>query len=259
MFKLHASRIAMLALVASLAACGGGGDDNSAGLALIRTKTPPATAEGLYSGSSSNGFQIASMVLDNGEYYVVYGKAGTGYGVVQGNGTSVNGAFSSTNGLDFVGGQTPTPVTISATYAAKRSLQGTVTGGRQSFTFTAAYDPIYDTPASIASIVGTYSGASVTGSGVALIKFTVAANGSFSGTSTVGSSVCSHTGTLAPPAGAKNVFNLSMTFGDSGCGAGTATASGYAVPDLSGSTPMLLAMGVLADRSDGVLVIGTRQ
>ncbi|MFM0053275.1 hypothetical protein [Caballeronia grimmiae] len=259
MLRSTVVRACLLALTASLTACGGGGGGNSASSTSTATTTPPVTAEGLYSGTTSTGYQLAGLVLETGEYYVLYSKNNTIYGVVQGNGTSNNGSFSSSNAFDFfLPNSSRTPATVSATYTAKQSLQGTLTEAGQGVTFTSTYQSSYDTPASLSAIAGTYSGASATGSGTAPISLTVSANGSLSGTSTVGTTTCGYSGTLTPRSTGKNVFNVSVTFNGSNCALGTATVAGYAVPVTNGTTTTLYAVGLLPDRSNGFLAIGTK-
>lgn len=279
MLNATAARICSLALAGSLAACGGGGDGNTSAFATAPGTAPvsgpifapgsgstsptttvtPTSAEGLYTGTTSTGYQLTGLVLETGEHYVLYGKNNTIYGVVQGNGTSNNGSFSSSNALDFfLPDSSRTSATVSATYTAKQSLQGTVTEGGQGITFTSKYESSYDTPAFISAIAGAYSGMSATGSGAVPIGMAIDANGRVSGTSRVGTSVCGYSGSLNPTATGKNVFNLSVTFNGGTCPLGTATISGYAVPVVSGSVTTLYAVGLLADRSNGFLAIGTR-
>jgi hypothetical protein len=253
------SRISLLALVASLAACGGGGGDSAS------TSTPiapaaSATAEGLYSGTTSTGYQVAGLVLETGEYYVLYGIGNVIYGVVQGNGTSNNGSFSSSNGLDFnLPNSTRIGATVSAGYTAKQTLHGTVNEGGQSISFTSTYQGSYDTPASLSAIAGSYSGSSATGAGNSPVSMTINANGSFTGSSNVGALACSYSGTLTPRATGKGVFNISVTFHGGNCTFGTSTLNGYVVPVVNGGVTTLYAVGILPDRSNGFLAIGTKQ
>ncbi|XYJ88410.1 hypothetical protein AEMCBJ_12965 [Cupriavidus necator] len=251
--------ISALGLAAVLAACGGGGDSGSSSSTTTPSTQPAATAEGLYSGTSSSGYQIAGLVLETGEFYVLYGKGSTIYGVVQGNGTSSNGSFSSSNAFDFfLPNSSRIAATVSATYSAKQSLQGTLTEGGQGITFTSSYQSSYDTPASISAIAGTYSGAAATGSGTSPVSLTVKSDGTFSGTSPGASGTCGYSGTVTPRATGKNVFNATVTFNGSNCALGTATVSGYAVSVVSGGVTMLYAVGLLPDRSNGFLAIGTK-
>lgn len=115
--RLATSLAALLSF--GLASCGGGSGGS----------TPAQTpgAEGFWTGTTSSGFSILGAVLENGECWVMYYANGVLYGVVQGTGTSNNGNFTSKNGLDFDLEGMVTPVTVSASYRERASLQGTVT------------------------------------------------------------------------------------------------------------------------------------
>lgn len=256
------SKVSTFALTAFLAACGGGGGDDT-GSGTPQSNTPaaaPATAEGLYTGTTSTGYQTAGLVLETGEYYVLYGKSNIIYGVVQGHGTSNNGSFSSSDAYDFnLPSNTRTPATVSATYAAKQKLDGTLTEAGQGITFTSTYDASYETAPSLSKVAGTYSGSSATGSGNSPVSLTVNSNGTISGSSTVGGqAACTYSGTLTPRSTGKNVFNISVKFNGGSCALGTATVSGIAVPVVSGSTTTLYAVGLLPDRSNGFLGVGVK-
>ncbi|WP_455286546.1 hypothetical protein [Cupriavidus necator] len=258
------SKVSALALAAFLAACGGGGggDDTGSGTPQANTPAPvaPATAEGLYTGTTSTGYQTAGLVLETGEHYVLYGKGNTIYGVVQGHGTSNNGSFSSSDAYDFslLNNSRP-PATVSATYTAKQKLDGTLTEAGQGITFTSTYDASYETAASLSKVAGTYSGSAATGSGSSPVSLTVNSNGTISGSSTVGGqAACTYSGTLTPRSTGKNVSNISVKFNGGSCALGSATVSGIAVPVVNGSTTTLYAVGLLPDRSNGFLGVGER-
>lgn len=77
-----------------LAACGGGG--GSSGTAA--TPAPIVAAQGVYLGTVSDGREHQTVVLDNDQFYTMYGHtASTAFvieGFLQGNGKSNNGSFS---------------------------------------------------------------------------------------------------------------------------------------------------------------------
>ncbi len=82
------------ASVALLAACGGGGGGGGGG-------TPTAgNAEGFWNGTSSNGYDVAVAILENGETWGIYTSGGVIYGALYGTSSSTGNTFSA-NGSDY--------------------------------------------------------------------------------------------------------------------------------------------------------------
>lgn len=240
-------------LTLGLAGCGGGGGGGSAPAA----PPPPAqtsSAEGFWRGTTSSGFSILGAVLENGEYWVMYYANGLLYGVVQGTGTSNNGNFTSTNGLDFSLGGTVTPVAVSGSYRERASLQGVVTpqAGGAPVTFTAAYDATYETPATLAAVAGVWRGRLASGE---TYTINVGASGAFTG---AGSSGCTFSGSIAPRASGKAVYDVSITFNGGVCLLGTQTITGIAAVAGSGTAQVMYAAALNATRSSGFVLISTR-
>lgn len=248
--KFFAATLAAM-LCAALGACGGGG---SGGGSAPPPPPPPDTAEGFWTGMTSSGFSILGAVLENGEYWVMYHAGGVLYGVVQGTGTSNNGNFTSTNGLDFYLGGGVTPVAVSGSYRARASLQGLVTpqGGGAPVTFTAAYEPAYETPATAAAVAGVWRGRLASGE---TYSINVGASGTFTG---AGSSGCTFSGTIAPRPSGKAVYDLAATFNGGVCLLGTQTIRGIGVLAGSGATQRLYGAALNATRSAGFVLISTR-
>ena len=242
-----------------LAACGGG--DGTLGSAL----PPPAaaTAEGAYAGAlsgatSSNAFDM--IVLDGGEYWVPYGTLSNNVlyvaGFIQGTGTSNAGTFSSSNGRDF--GVSPVGSdTVSATYVAGTSAQGTVSSafGTVNFSGTVAgiAPYVYNTPASLSSIVGTWSMNSLLGN---VVTVNVSGAGSFSSNE----AGCISTGSVLPRPSGKNVFDVVVTAGASPCLTPGLAGHGIAVySPIANSTVHQLIVGVVSnDRASGSAYVGAR-
>ncbi|MFZ5538882.1 MAG: hypothetical protein ACOY5V_03965 [Pseudomonadota bacterium] len=248
--KLTASLIVLLSL--GLAACGGGG-----GGAPAASPPPPAQtvgAEGFWSGTTSNGFGILGAVLENGEYWFMYFTNGVLYGVVQGSGSANNGNFTSTNGLDFYFDGNVTPVTVSASYRERTSLQGTGTppGGGAPITFTATYEPSYDTPATAAAVSGAWRGRLASGE---TYTINVGAGGAFTGS---GSSGCTFGGSIVPRPSGKAVYDVTVTFNGGVCLLGTQTLRGIAAVTGSGAGQVLYAAALNGARSSGFVAISIR-
>ncbi len=248
-----ASAVALL-----LAACGGGGGD-SGGPAPSNGPTAEGAYSGTLTGGSGNAFQL--VVLENGEYWALYGTAISNAfivsGFIQGNGTSNNGTFTSNNARDF--GFAPSIAgTINATYTTSpRTINGTASNSAGSVSFSggttagSTYD--YDAQASISSIAGVWNLTELDGEGIVL---NVSSSGSFSAQSSQG---CSFSGTVTPRASGKNVFNLAFTFGASPCALPGTAASGIAVAyPLTNGTTQLIVAATEGSRTYGAAAVGTR-
>ena len=220
-------------------------------------------AEGVYSGTATGGTSSAFslLVLENGDYWDLYGSR-TGsvlsvVGIVQGTGTSNNGAFTSSNAKDF--GSVPAiSATVSATYnTTAQTITGTLSAPSATISFSGGpatgslYN--YSTPATLSSISGAWTVTSTSGES---INVNVSGTGTFTA---VGTSGCSFSGTATPRASGKNVFNTTMTFGPAPCALPNQTASGIAVvyPLTSGQSQVIFAQ-VDSTRSYGSAAFGTR-
>lgn len=253
-------RAAAIALIAvGIAGCGGGGDGGSA---VPPPAPPPATAEGVYggtlTGSASSNFEL--LVLENGEYWGLYGQQTAGAflvaGFMQGSGSSNAGSFTSSNARDF-GYLPPLQGSVNATYnTTAKTVQGTITAPGATVGFTGG--PItgstysYDGAAGPAAITGAWSLVDLGGNPITI---SIAANGSFTGNA----SGCSLSGSVIPRPSGKNVYNLSLTFGSAPCLLPGASATGVALSyPLSNGTAQLIVAGVNGSRSTGMAAFGTR-
>lgn len=242
------------AAAAALAACGGGGDG---------PPPPPATAEGAYAGTltgspAANAFQ--AVVLEDGQIWALYGNvSGSTFfvnGLLQGNGSSSNGNYTVANLRDF-GTLPATAGSLAATYNAAPAIAGTITVPGAAVGFSGSAIPAttyrYDTPASLASIVGAWSLGSTTGETVSL---TIASNGSFTATTSLG---CSFTGSATPRASGRNIYNVTASFGPSPCALPGQTAAGIGIySTLTPTNRQLMVALVDATRSVGSVAIGAR-
>lgn len=240
----------------ALAACGGSGGNGGA------TSTPPApSAEGLWIGSTSTSRSVTGIVLDDGTYWVLYSLPHASSliaGVVQGTGTSVDGSFSSSDGIDFnLEGQGINNATVSANYVAKQSFNGSVTypnpNPNLTFTFTSSYNTDYDQTPSVSAIAGTYIGlASVAGSNEP-ITIVVSSQGVVAGTG--GTSGCQYLGAAVPRAKG-NLYDLSVVIGGGACPNGTSAVTGIGYFDASAKRLYLAALN--KSRSNGLIFVGIK-
>jgi hypothetical protein len=243
--------LAYLLATLMLTACGGGGSGGTS-----NNTSTVTTAEGVYVGTISNGLSFDALVLENDTYYVLYGTPAGGslyvQGFATGSGISNNGNFTSSNLKDYLYTGTVTNGSLTATYTAGSSFNGSTSTN----TFTGAPPTstsyVYSTAPNLGSITGAWSltdmfGASVTAN--------IASTGAF----TTSSSGCLSTGTLTPRASGKNVFDLSVTFGAAPCVLANQTASGIAVSYLlSNGTRQLILAGTNSSNTVGTAVFGTR-
>jgi hypothetical protein len=236
-----------------LTACGGGGGGTT-------PAANTATAEGVYSGSVSNGNSFDGIVLEDGSYYVLAGpRTVAGLAVIdllQGSGVSSNGIFSSLNLKGFWANGSVASGSISSTYAAN-SFAGTVIENGVSRTFSGAHPAassyVYNNAANLANITGAWTLADMQGGSVAM---TITPTGSFTASGTGG---CVFSGTFSPRASGKNVFNFLGNLGV-GCALPSGTTfSGIAIEYLlPNATRQFVVAGVDVARLNGTALFGVR-
>jgi hypothetical protein len=200
------------------------------------------------------------LVLENDEYWALYGTISGGVnfisGFIQGQGISNNGTFTSSNALDF-GSSPPLAGTLSATYVPGTSIAGSLAFANRTVSFSATPPSapstyVYNTPAMAADIAGAWS---LTSSSGVTAPATITAAGEFSALS----AGCSITGSIVPRATGKNVYNVVLMSGPAPCGLPNATFGGIAISTLvnGGPTRQLLVVAN-ASRSSGLILSGTR-
>jgi hypothetical protein len=236
--------------------CGGllvgcGGENNNAG----QNNSP----DGYFVGTTSTGRTTAGLLLDNGTYYLIYSAqnnpaiiAGAGTG----NGTALNGSFTSTNGLDInLEGLGILAASVSASYVQKKSFNGTVAypSLNQTITFTGTYDVLYESAPSLSAIAGTYAGSVGIPSKTESATLTISTAGLLTG---LGSGGCRLTGTVSPRAKG-NVYNVSAAFGGAPCLLPNTALTGVAYYDAP--SRRLYAVGLTAARDNGAIYAGTKQ
>jgi hypothetical protein len=219
-----------LVAIAALTACGGGGSSTPA--------APAATgsAEGFYSGTTSNGWGVDIAILESGDTWGIYYTPTAIYGALSGS-TTWTATTLSGSGSDF--------------YTPKQSIRVTTSGG---VTANATYSSLYDSPASLGTLAGTYSGQGITRtSAVTSQSINISTAGAISG----GIVGCSLSGTASPRASGKGVFNVTVTLAGSLCAAGSSsTMQGVAVYDPA--SRRLVTMGLNPAKTDGFFYVGTR-
>lgn len=250
----------VLTAASFLTACGGGSDSPAP---VTPAPVPLAAAEGYYQGTVSTGKQFQLLMLENDQFYSLIGNTDT-QGVfrvtslIEGKGVSNNGSFSASNIKEYSNNGQVVAGTLSASYSPKVSITGNASaagGGSASFTGTspAAANYTYDTPATLGSVSGNWSGNTLDGAG---LNFSVSAAGAISGTAASG---CSFTGAAAPRASGKNVLDVSVTFGAAPCDSPGLTIKGIGVTSLlTGGKRQLLIAVTNTDRTAGTVVFAQR-
>ncbi|MBI4293812.1 MAG: hypothetical protein HY661_20245 [Betaproteobacteria bacterium] len=241
--------------ILTLAACGGGGGNDGGS----PPPGPATSAEGLWIGSTSTSRSVTGIVLDDGTYWILYAVphfSSLIAGVVQGTGSSLNGSFSSSDGIDFnLEGQGINGATVSASYAVKQSFNGSVTysNPNEPFTFTSSYNTDYDQTPSASAIAGTYIGiASVAGSNEA-ITIVISSQGAVAGTG--GTSGCQYLGAALPRAKG-NLYDLSVVIGGGACSSGTSAVTGIGY--FNSSANRLYVAALNKSRTNGLIFVGIK-
>lgn len=254
MRTLH--RVIGLILLATMTACGSSGGDSSP-----PSTTAPNTAEGLWQGNSDTHRVIRTVVREDGTFLVFYSAVGASLhdhlsGMVVGDGTSVDGTFTSTNARDFnLEGFGVLDSTIAARYVARQSLDGQIVYDPATVvTFMSTFNPAFDVPSTLAEVAGVYEGqgGSVSVFFPALLSTTtvsISEHGEVAGRDVIG---CAFSGQVTPHG---STFDLAVQFAVRFCQYPDQRFVGVMV--LERSTHRLIA-GALLNRNTAVLFEGER-
>jgi hypothetical protein len=260
------TQFAMLTLPI-VAACGGGGHDGpcqqfngTAWVACTPAAPPPSTAipEGIWGGGTSTGLAVSTLVLENGQYFIVPTST-SGVGLVEGIMTASAGNFTDPAAVVYPSSDVPVAATTTGSFTAKKSLSGTVAAsqslsspfpqGTTGVTFNGDYNSLYDSPATIAEALGTWTGQTAGSS--ASVSLSVAADGTFTGTN--GS--CSFSGSVTPRSTGKHVLDGKVTFNSNSCLLSAGTSMGFEAV-VSGN--QFVAAGVTTQRDHAFVVVATK-
>lgn len=255
-----------IAVLPFVAACGGGGDHpcqqlTSAGwVACTPATTPPkvdtSIPEGIWGGGTSDGLAVSTLVLETGQYFIVPTST-NGIGLVEGMMTGNNGNISDPAAVIYPASNVPVAGTLAGSFSAKKTLTGTVSAsatlsspfpsGSTSSTFNGNYNSLYDSPATVAEAVGSWTG-QTSGSSVTLA---VSADGTFTGAN----GGCTFSGTVSPRSTGKHVLDGKVTFNSSACVPGTGASLNFEAV-VNGN--QLAAAGVTSQRDHAFVLIATK-
>lgn len=215
----------------------------------------PATAEGMWLGTTNTAETVIGFVLDNNVFYFLYTTphASTIGGVVQGTGVLSGGSsFSSSNAKDFsFSGQGIYNASIVGNFTPRSTITGAIASALGVVSYSLVYQAIYEQPASLLLTAGTYAGTAATSLGSQPVLLSISTAGAITGSA----SGCSFAGT-ATPRGSVNVFNVSIRFNGGLCQFGTATLTGIGYFDAA--TRTIYSVAPNSSRTDGFLFVGTK-
>ncbi len=229
-------KLFLLAFAFIISGCGGGGGGGTS------SPTTNASAQGVWQGTSSTGYTLDLIVLPNNQFVDIFGTPTGGNGLTvlgydAGTG-SISGSTLTANITEYIStGQSATG-TLNGTVVTGSSINGSATysnGNTSTFSLTPLTGFNYNTPATLASIGGTWNG-TLLGGGSATLTVN-SSTGAFTGLSSAG---CSFTGTVTPNASV-NAYTTTLTMGNSPCAYPGTTTTGIAViyPTTSGTTQLI--------------------
>jgi hypothetical protein len=166
-------------------------------------------AEGLWSGSTSSGGTFDGVILDTGEYWLIYGTSAGARSVIHGSGFFRRGEFVSDDGADyFFGFDRPFPSSLTARVAPERRIDGEIYIADDLEGFSVGYVPEYRFPANLAEAAGVWRGSATMLLTSGDFLMTVDANGVFTA-SLAGS--CDYGGRVLPNRNGRNVFDITFS------------------------------------------------
>jgi len=243
-----------------LIGCGGGykGSNNGIGGGASGV-SPSGAVPGVYSGVASSGYTFSIIILPNDELYGIYGTAQGNQilldGMITGQGTTNSSGDYTASVTDFLYTGAVNSGSFSASGFSGVTMDASLAEGGTVTTFTGTsvlgsiwdYGTTFQTPASLSSISGTWTGTLLDG---ITTTVTISSTGSVTGSS----SGCSFTGTVMPDSSQKNFYDVSLTFGGSPCAFPNQTASGIAVEYLlpDGVTNQLFAAATVGNSAGTV-------
>jgi hypothetical protein len=252
------SKLTLLALPV-LAACGGGGSDQTCGndfYLLDRVCVPKTThtlPEGIWYGATNTGLAAQTIVLENGQYYSVYTSTGGAFTfMTEGVMTATNGAISDPAAVALMSNGVLVAASVTGTFTAKSAFANTFTIATSptatQLNFNGNYNAIYDTSIAVSDVIGNWTNPA-TVSTVATVSF--AADGSLTGAN----GACTFTGSVKPRSTGKHLLDGTLNFTSASCAAG----NGVSMPiEATVVNSQLTIVGVTPQRNAAFYLAATR-
>ncbi|MDR5759980.1 hypothetical protein [Caballeronia sp. LZ035] len=247
----------MLLVLPVLAACGGGGSDETCATDANLTKscvakTSHTIPEGIWFGATDTGLAAQTIVLETGQYFSIYTSNQDLVWMTEGFLTATNGAFTdpAVVALHYTG--EIIAGTLSGTFTSKSVFSATSSINTKPNTtaliFNGNYSATYDTPLALGDVQGTWSNpANIT----TVSTITFAADGAITGSQ----GACTFTGSFKPRATGKHILDGSLTFTSAAC----ATGSGVTMPvEATVVNNQMNIVGVTPQRSTAFYMAATR-
>jgi hypothetical protein len=246
----------------ALVGCGGGssGDEAAAPPPVKPPSTVVTGAEGLWTGRTPDALNVQAVHLENGETWSVLSALdGTIVAFSQGNiqasaPDQITGTGRYFNVVDqaSVALRRIDPVSYFGRFSVRDSVQITAPNELK---YAGTYDVLYEQPAAITEVVGTYVGSAI-GNQVRIpqITLSITTGGLVSTNSYAG---CSVRGTLVSRASGRNVFDLPLTFNGSACPVGNGVVINQVVI-YNPATRLISLMGQSAKKDETYIYVGQR-
>lgn len=248
-----------MGMAALLGACGGGGGGSSstaadAGGGGGTTPTPvPTVAAGWWTGSTADHRALTGLVFADGSFSLLYSAQDAPdsvAGLVQGSGAGVDGAFASTDAIDFrLADGTVAATPFSATAVTQQRFDGSLFDDGLGFTTT--FNPAFARTAALEDVAGPYDAQAARPDDSLAATLSIDARGVLTGSGTG----CRIDGSLVPRSDA-NAYGIVLALSGDDCASDGLAFSGIALFDAD--TRTLYVMAPNADRSDALVVRAAR-
>jgi len=250
----------LLLTTLTIAACGGNGSSDK------EPVVPDNEAQGVYQGLMDTGKGLTALVRNDGEFYILVQEADSRRddlsAVIFGTATADDGNFVADDAIvrNLNGGEAES-YSVSASYVVDEYLTGIMThvatGGAVGFTVSSVTDG--EGSPDLGKISGDfysgfYKGVLDAASESEYASVRIDENGSLVGTRNVIVN-CGFVGTLSPRSGS-HLFNVSISFPNSGCFLGNEELKGVAYHD-EDQNQLFLAVPN-ADKSGGLFFSGVQ-
>jgi hypothetical protein len=215
------------------------------------------SAQGLWIGNTTSNRAMAGIVFNDGLYYFMYSNPNNPSkigGVIQGNGTTQNHTFTSTNAKNFnIESLSVINSDITAHFAPQKVITGIInnTFGVHDH-FKAVYNSDYELTPSLSALAGTFTSSIFTPYNIEEATVTLNNDGTLSGKGATG---CLFTGTATARTDS-NAFNFTISFNAAPCFFANQSLNGVAYFDAK--TKQLYAAAPNETRTSGVVFVGSK-